>query len=124
MKLLILLTLLLPAVLPAQEAKEPKEIYRHIVLFQFKDSATPAQITEIEKQFADLPNKIKTITDFEWGTNTSPENLNQGLTHAFVVTFKNKKDLEAYIINPHHKTFVKNLLPILEKATVLDYIPD
>lgn len=120
--LTILLALMLTPLLSAQEKPAP-EIYRHIVLFQFKDTAKPAEIKSIETAFKALPTKIKTITNFEWGTNTSPENLNQGLTHAFIVTFKNKKDLEAYIVHPDHKAFVTKLLPILEKATVIDFVP-
>ena len=34
-----------------------------------------------------LPSKIDAIKDFEWGTNNSPENLAQGFTHCFFVTF-------------------------------------
>ncbi|GAA5494794.1 hypothetical protein Rhal01_00958 [Rubritalea halochordaticola] len=120
MRLLLLLTLLLSPLALAQD----KTMYRHIVLFKFKDSAKAEQITEIEKSFVALPSKVKTITDFEWGKNVSPENLNQGLTHCFVVTFKNKKDLEDYLVDPAHKAFVEKLLPILDKATVVDFVPE
>lgn len=106
----------------AEENNQP--VYRHIVLFKFKDTAKADEIQTIEKNFADLPNKINTIVDFEWGKNVSPENLNQGLTHCFVVTFKHKKDLEAYIVDPAHKAFVEKLLPILDKATVVDFVPE
>jgi hypothetical protein len=61
------------------------------------------------------------IKDFEWGKNTSPENLNQGLTHCFLVTFSSDKDRDTYLVHPDHKAFVEVLKPHLDKVTVLDY---
>jgi hypothetical protein len=37
----------------------PKKMLRHVVLFKFKDSATPAQVKEVEDAFRKLPSKIK-----------------------------------------------------------------
>jgi len=99
-----------------------KGVYRHVVLFKFKDDATPAKIAEIEKAFAALPKKIDTITDFEWGTNVSPEGLNQDLTHCFLVSFKDKAGLDVYLPHPAHKAFVELLKPSLDKVTVVDYV--
>ena len=95
---------------------------RHVVMFKFKDSATKAQITAIEQAFAELPQKINTITGYEWGTDISTENKNQGFTHCFIVTFKDKAGLDIYIPHPDHKAFVKQLLPILDKVLVFDFI--
>ena len=60
---------------------------RHVVMFKFKDTATPANIKTVEDAFAQLPKKITTIKSYEWGINSSPEGLNQGLTHCFLLTF-------------------------------------
>ena len=38
-----------------------KKMLRHVVLFKFKDSATPAQVKEVEDAFRALPKKIKEI---------------------------------------------------------------
>ena len=97
-------------------------VYRHAVFFKFKDSATPAQIKEIEDGFRALPSKIDVVTGFEWGTNVSPENLNDGFTHCFFVTFKDKAGIETYIPHPAHKAFVDLLKPQLDKVFVLDYV--
>ena len=35
--------------------------YRHVVLFKFKDSATPEQIRNVETAFRALPSKIGAI---------------------------------------------------------------
>ena len=95
---------------------------RHVVMFKFKDSATPEQIKEVEEAFAALPKKIPTILDFEWGTNNSPEGFNQGLTHCFLLTFKDDAGRAVYLPHPAHKAFGKVLHPILDKVVVVDYV--
>jgi len=95
--------------------------FRHVVMFKFKDSATSAQIAAVEKAFGELPAKIDTITDYEWGTSESVEGKNDGLTHCFFVTFKDKAGLETYIPHPAHVAFKEILIPILDKALVFDY---
>ena len=65
---------------------------------------------------------INTIIAYEWGTNVSPEGLNGGLTHCFLVTFKDKAGLDAYLPHPAHQAFVTLLKPSLDKVTVIDYV--
>lgn len=99
----------------------PKKMLRHVVLFKFKDSATPAQIKEVENAFRKLPSKIKEIKGFEWGMENSPEGLSQGFTHVFFVTFDSEEGRAIYLPHPDHKEFGKLLQPYLEKALVVDY---
>lgn len=94
---------------------------RHVVLFKFKDAATPANIKTVEDAFLVLPGKINLIKDFEWGINNSPEKLNDGLTHCFFVTFASEKDRDEYLVHPAHKAFVEVLKPYLDKAVVIDF---
>jgi hypothetical protein len=101
--------------------KSGSKSLRHVVLFKFKDSAQPADVKRVEQAFAALSGKIKLIKDFEWGTNTSPENLNQGLTHCFFVTFASDKDRDDYLVHPDHKAFVDILSPHLDTVTVVEY---
>ena len=100
---------------------ETGKVLRHVVMFKFKDTATPENIKMVEGAFAQLPQKITTIKSFEWGTNCSPEGLNQGLTHCFVLTFTSEKDRNDYIVHPAHKDFGKLLGPYLDKVTVVDF---
>lgn len=97
-------------------------VYRHVVLFKFKDSATPEQIKVVEDAFRDLPKKITTITGYEWGTNVSPEGKNDGFTHCFFLTFKDKAGVDVYLPHPDHKAFGALLRPILDKVLVVDYV--
>jgi hypothetical protein len=106
----------------AQSGNEKKgRVLRHVVMFKFKDTSSPEDIKRVEDAFRDLAKKIKVIKDFEWGTNNSPENLNQGLTHCFLVSFSSEKDREVYLPHPDHQAFVEILKPHLDKVTVIDY---
>ncbi len=94
---------------------------RHVVMFKFKDSASKEQVEKLVAEFKALPSKIPGIIDFEYGLNNSPEKLDQGVTHCFVVTFKSEKDREVYLPHPAHKAYVDQLMPHLDKAIVVDY---
>lgn len=98
-----------------------KKMLRHVVLFKFKEESTAPQVKEVEDAFRALPSKIKEIKAFEWGTNNSPENLAQGYTHCFFVSFTSEKDRAIYLPHPAHKAFVDVLSPHLDKVLVVDY---
>jgi hypothetical protein len=63
------------------------------------------------------------VQDIQWGTNVSPEGLSDGFTHCWIVTFKDAKARDAYLVHPAHKAFVDVLKPVLEKPFVVDFIP-
>ena len=125
MKNLFLYLLLFAVAVSCSPQQEPPSstapVLRHVVMFQFKDTATAEDVKRVTDAFTALSGKIATIKDFEWGTNSSPEGLNQGLTHCFFVTFSSDKDRDDYLVHPDHVAFVEVLKPHLEKATVLDY---
>ena len=66
------------------------EAVRHVVVFKYKEGATDAQIKEITDAFRALKDKIPGIIGFEHGVNNSPEGLNQGFTHVYLMTFENE----------------------------------
>lgn len=115
----LMIIIMITATSHAQQQKGKS--LRHVVMFKFKDSSQPSDIRKVEEAFASLAEEISLIRDFEWGTNNSPENLNQGLTHCFLVTFKSEKDRDDYLVHPEHRKFVEILKPHLDKATVVDY---
>ena len=116
-------TLLLFA-LPARAAEGGKErtgkLY-HVVSFKFKESASKEQIKQVEDSFRGLKKKIKEIKEYQWGTNVSPEKHDKGFTHGFILSFKNEKDRDAYLVHPEHKAFGAMLGPILEDVFVIDF---
>lgn len=103
------------------QAQSENKMLRHVVLFKFKDTSSKEDIQKVENAFRELAAKLDLIKDFEWGTNNSPEKLNQGLTHCFFLTFSSEQDRDAYLIHPDHKAFGKVLGPHLDKVTVIDY---
>ncbi|MFT3934922.1 MAG: Dabb family protein [Chitinophagaceae bacterium] len=119
--LLLLSFFLITNVMHAQTKNVSGKLLRHVVMFKFKDGTTAADIKKVEDAFRSLPTKIKTIKGFEWGTNNSPENLNQGFTHCFFLSFASAKDRDDYLPNPDHKAFGAVLGPYLDKVLVLDY---
>lgn len=96
-------------------------LLRHVVLFNFNDSANDSMVTVMEDAFAALPDQIEEIVGFEWGTNNSPEGLDKGLTHCFLVTFESEAGRTAYLPHPAHQAFVKLIGPYVEDVTVVDY---
>jgi hypothetical protein len=102
-------------------SEHPAKVLRHVVLFAFNESATPQQIHEIEAAFGALPGQIEAIYDFEWGLDVSVENLSQGYSHCFLVSFLSAADRDSYLPHPAHQAFVALLQPHLAKALVFDY---
>jgi len=96
-------------------------VLRHVVLFKFKDGTAPEKVQEIVDAFSALPSKIPEIASYEWGINNSPEGLNKGLTHGFLLTFNSEADRATYLPHPDHKAFGELLTPHLDDVTVLDY---
>jgi hypothetical protein len=102
---------------------ERNNIYRHVVLFKFHDNTSNETVGLIVEAFRVLCAELPFVRDFEWGLNSSTENLNEGYTHCFIVTFANNKDRDAYLPHPAHQAFCRTYLdPNLEKVCVLDFI--
>ncbi|MGE5945005.1 MAG: Dabb family protein, partial [Flavobacteriales bacterium] len=53
--------------------------------------------------------------------NNSPEGLNKGFTHCFLVTFDSEEDRAVYLPHPAHKAFIDILSPHLDDVLVIDY---
>lgn len=94
---------------------------RHVVLFKFRPEVTAAQLDEINRAFKDLKRQIPQVKDFERGINNSPEGLNKGFTHGYLVTFASEEDRDAYLPHPAHKKFVELLGGKLDEPFVFDY---
>ncbi len=94
---------------------------RHIVMFEFKPSATPGTVQNIVERFTDLKNRVPGIVEFEWGENNSPENLNRGHTHCFTLSFESTTARDAYLSHPVHEAFAQWVGQWIETVTVLDY---
>ena len=106
-------------------ATAPAGAVRHVVVFRYKAGASQDKVQQVTDAFAALKDKIPGILALEHGVNNSPENLNQGFTHVFQVTFTNAAARDAYLPHPAHKAFGTLLgsLGILDAVFVVDYAP-
>lgn len=103
--------------------EEVKQVCRHVVLFRFKPDVAPETVRTIESAFGELCRSLPFVIGFEWGRNVSPEKLNDGLTHCFLVTFANERDRDLYLPHPAHVEFcARHLDGNLDKACVVDYL--
>jgi hypothetical protein len=121
---LVPLLVIVGALVPAGASAQPSQV-RHMVVFKFKPSATPAQIQQVTDALRALKDRIPGIVSFEHGVNNSPEKKNLGFTHAYLITFENAAARDAYLPHPEHKKFGALLgsLGVMEDVFVVDYEP-
>ena len=101
---------------------EQNNKYRHVVFFKFHDHTSREKVAAIVDAFRALCAGLPFVKDFEWGPNSSPEKLNEGYSHCFIVTFGSAKDRDAYLPHPAHQAFCRNHLdPNMEKVCVIDF---
>jgi hypothetical protein len=110
-----------PSTEPASIEDHSGQVLRHAVFFAFKETATENDIKGVVAAFAELPSKIESIIDFQWGTNNSPEEHDDGFTHCFLLTFKDEAGRAEYLPHPAHKAFGDVLRPHNDKVFVIDY---
>lgn len=120
MKKLLLLSLLVITSFAVFAQKEKTQL-RHVVLFTFKATSSKEDVAKVTRNFNDLYGKVPEVKNMEWGLNMSPEHLDQGFTHCFVLTFSSEKDLASYQLHPAHKAFQEVLKPHMDKVFVVDY---
>ncbi|MBI3414687.1 MAG: Dabb family protein [Verrucomicrobia bacterium] len=94
---------------------------KHIALIKFKPETTSEQIDQIFNDLLDLSETVPDVLDYVAGANNSPESLNQGFTHGFVMTFKDAAARDAYLPHPEHERFKAAALPFVESVIVLDF---
>lgn len=98
------------------------QVLRHAVIFSFKAESSEADVQGVVDAFRGLPAKIEEITEFQSGTNNSPEGLDDGFTHCFLLTFANTAGRTAYIPHKAHAgEFADVLRPHMDKVFVIDY---
>jgi Stress responsive A/B Barrel Domain len=126
MKITVLVSLLLAMSFATfaqkkHNSKHNPKLLRHVVIFKFKDTSSPADVENVAKTFAALYGKIPQIAAFEWGVNMSQEHFDQGFTHCFMLSFKSEKDAADYQQHQAHKDFQTVLKPHMDKVFVVDY---
>jgi hypothetical protein len=94
---------------------------KHIVLLKFKEGTSEEQIAKFFDDVLDLSETVPGIDDYVSGTNCSPENSSQGLTHGFIMTFSDVAARDAYIVHPEHERFKTMAMTMVETALIFDF---
>jgi hypothetical protein len=94
---------------------------KHIALFRFKEGTTEEQTNKIFDDLLDLTENVAGIEDYVSGANNSPESLNKGFTHGFVMTFTDASARDAYLSNSDHERVKALLLANIDDGLVFDF---
>src|SRR5213593_4143997 len=94
---------------------------KHIALVKFKGGTSNEKIRESFRALASLQKLIPGIVDYCEGTNSSPEELSQGFTHGFIMTFKDAAARDAYLPHPEHQRVKAQVLPYVEAVIIFDF---
>ena len=97
---------------------------RHIVLTKFKPETSEKKIAEIYAGLADVTSRLSGASGFTGGRSESPEQIERGYMHGFVVDFESWQDLQTYSDDPGHKALgaqlVENTIGGIDGILVLD----
>ena len=97
---------------------------RHIVLTKFKPETKEAKIEEIYRGLSDLADQLPGAQSFTGGRSESPEQIERGYMHGFVIDFDNWDALKTYADDPEHKMLggqlVENAVGGIDGILVLD----
>ncbi|KAH6695109.1 stress responsive A/B barrel domain-containing protein [Plectosphaerella plurivora] len=102
----------------------------HIVAVGFKDEVSAETIKETADGFFKLQQSCVNpatqqpyIVSIKGGKDNSPEGLQSGITHAFVVEFASEEDRDFYVKEDLvHRTFAQGLGSVLAKIIVTDFV--
>ena len=76
---------------------------RHIVLTKFKPETSEETIKGIYDGLADLADSLDGAANFTGGRSQSPEQIERGYMHGFVIDFDDWDALKNYADNEDHK---------------------
>ena len=68
-----------------------------------------------------MVGKIPALLSMQHGSYQSPEGLNDGFTHGFVMTFDTPQSRDAYLPHPEHERVKDIVVPNLERVLVFDF---
>jgi hypothetical protein len=94
---------------------------KHFGLLKFKPQVIPEQIETCFRELGGLVGRIPGLRDFCHGPYASPEGLNDGFTHGFIMTFESPAARDAYLSHPEHERVKKLVLPSVERVLVFDF---
>ncbi|KAK0726129.1 hypothetical protein B0H67DRAFT_572382 [Lasiosphaeris hirsuta] len=104
----------------------------HTVRYKFKSNLPGGRSTLfVSRRFLGLKETCVRPTRHGWenyirsltgGKDSSPEGLQKGMTHGFVVEFDSVEDRNYYVTqDPTYSAFVKSIENLVEKTIIVDF---
>jgi hypothetical protein len=87
---------------------------RHIVLIRFQSEVSDARIAELFAELHQIQDKVPGTLAITSGKSESPEQIERGYMHGFVVDFADWAALQAYQDHPDHKRLGAGLVAAAE----------
>ncbi len=94
---------------------------KHIAFLQFKEDVSPDQIDRCFESLVGMVGRIPGLLDIVHGPYESDEGLNDGYTHAFIMTMESPAARDAYLPHPIHEEVKAGIDPHLERLVVFDF---
>ncbi|MBM3994155.1 MAG: Dabb family protein [Planctomycetes bacterium] len=92
----------------------------HIVLIKFKPGKTH-RMAELAADLAKLRKVLPGFLSCTGGPYASPEGLNDGYTHGFVMTFVDAATRDRYLTHPDHEKIKAEHIPDLAGVIAFDF---
>lgn len=96
-----------------------KKVY-HLVLVKFP-AAKAHRMADLCVALENLRKNMPGFLSCTGGPYSSPEGLNQGYTHGFVMTFTDAAARNHYLTHPDHEKLKAAFLPDLEGVVAFDF---
>jgi len=93
----------------------------HMVLLKFKPDVPASRIDELFAQLAELQSLIPGIRRFTGGPYSSPEGLNKGFTHGFLMEFDGAASRDVYLPHPEHERVKGAIIPCIDDVVAFDF---
>jgi len=94
---------------------------KHLGVFQFQSEVTQDEIEACMSSLRGMVGQIPGLQEVLCGPYSSPEGMNDGFTHGFVMTFESAEARDAYLPHPNHEVVKGQILPRLERVVVFDF---
>ena len=86
---------------------------RHVVLIKFRDDVSDSDIDALfNEELNGFKERVDGISAVSWGRSDSPEKIERGYMHGFIVDFKDWDAHKAYNDDSKHAVFEEKVLAL------------
>lgn len=91
---------------------------KHVVAFRFRPEISNPDRERILAQLNSFPGQYPAMRNWTLSPNSSTRDTT--MSHAFIVEFDNRGELDAYLTGTSHETFVREVWrPVIETQTIV-----